>query len=336
MCDHAIVVLCARRIGGPSLNACLPLPVKLVTKSVREGQGKFRTVTDRYSFSIGNVTGLSPYVKGGIVTQVKMPTRLSFRSLEAAIKNPVNPSTSKASVAVHVCVLVRACAWRPTLAVPMPVSCNVMYMRVRVVRACVLVCVYETGTNDLCLVRSSGMGVIQMNDYLKMEPNAPHQLFVAAMGVWEFERIHGHLPVPNDDGHTEECFRAAADWNAAAKARGDFCVDEVSEELVMAYARHAAVEIQPMCTMFGGIVAHEIIKFTGKFTPINGWLIHDALEALPSDAIASEDRAPRGSRYDNLIQVFGVKLQVRALGCHGAERSRTSSPLFSFTECAEW
>ena len=205
-----------------------------------------------------------------------------------------------------------------------------MYMRVRVVvRACVLVCVHETGTNDLCLVRSSGLGVIQMNDYLKMEPNAPHQLFVAAMGVWEFERIHGHLPVPNDDGHTEECFRAAADWNAAAKARGDFCVDEVSEELVKAYARHAAVEIQPMCTMFGGIVAHEIIKFTGKFTPINGWLIHDALEALPSDAIASEDRAPRGSRYDNLIQVFGVKLQVRALVCVDATGRKGLARLLS-------
>jgi ubiquitin-activating enzyme E1 len=107
-----------------------------------------------------------------------------------------------------------------------------------------------------------------------------------------------------------QCWRITIETNANAKDRGEFHVDELSETIVKAYARHAAIELQPLCTFFGGFIAHEIIKFTGKYTPVNGWFFHDALEALPSSALSEADRTPMDSRYDNTIQVFGRSFQV--------------------------
>jgi len=41
-----------------------------------------------YTFSIGDTTGLDDYVRGGIVTQVKMPTAVDFKSLSASLEDP--------------------------------------------------------------------------------------------------------------------------------------------------------------------------------------------------------------------------------------------------------
>ena len=87
---------------------------------------------------------------------------------------------------------------------------------------------------------------------------------------------------------------------------------DLLEDTVKLYARYAALEFQPLCAMFGGIVAQEVLKFTGKYTPIDGWFFHDCFEALPSPLPAAEDVAPTGTRYDNTIQIFGKALQVCA------------------------
>ncbi|XP_025206612.1 ubiquitin-like modifier-activating enzyme 1 [Melanaphis sacchari] len=46
------------------------------------------TVLGPYTFSIGDTTSYSDYVKGGIATQVKMPKKLNFKSLKNSIVEP--------------------------------------------------------------------------------------------------------------------------------------------------------------------------------------------------------------------------------------------------------
>ena len=41
-----------------------------------------------YTFSIGDTTNLNEYVRGGIVTQIKMPFKMAFKSFEEACKEP--------------------------------------------------------------------------------------------------------------------------------------------------------------------------------------------------------------------------------------------------------
>ena len=61
-----------------------------------------------------------------------------------------------------------------------------------------------------------------------------------------------------------------------------------------------------MAAFFGGIVAQEIVKFTGKYTPLKQWLHFDIYETLPrEDGI---NRAPVGSRYDDQIAIYGQDL----------------------------
>lgn len=46
------------------------------------------TVKNIYSFSIGDVSGLGEYKKGGLYTQVKMPKFINFKPLSASLKTP--------------------------------------------------------------------------------------------------------------------------------------------------------------------------------------------------------------------------------------------------------
>ncbi|MCO5610579.1 hypothetical protein L7F22_064818 [Adiantum nelumboides] len=59
--------------GMEELNGCEPKKVM---------------VKGPYTFSIGDTTGLSPYKRGGIFTQVKMPKMIEFKSLTESIKAP--------------------------------------------------------------------------------------------------------------------------------------------------------------------------------------------------------------------------------------------------------
>tara|TARA_B110000285_G_scaffold232829_1_gene304937 strand:- start:771 stop:929 length:159 start_codon:yes stop_codon:yes gene_type:complete len=52
-----------------------------------------------------------------------------------------------------------------------------------------------------------------------------------------------------------------------------------------------------MSAFFGGIVAQEIVKFTGKYTPLKQWLHFDIYETLPREA--DINRAIAGSRHDD-------------------------------------
>ncbi|KAK0718121.1 hypothetical protein B0T26DRAFT_676325 [Lasiosphaeria miniovina] len=59
--------------GMEALNGCEPRKV---------------TVKGPYTFSIGDVSGLGQYQRGGLFQQVKMPKHLDFKNISAAIKDP--------------------------------------------------------------------------------------------------------------------------------------------------------------------------------------------------------------------------------------------------------
>jgi ubiquitin-activating enzyme E1 len=80
----------------------------------------------------------------------------------------------------------------------------------------------------------------------------------------------------------------------------DFYLDE---KFVFNYSLHCAVELQPMSAFIGGVLGQEVVKVSGKFTPIPGFLHFSANEALPDEKPI--DIAPRGHRNDELAAVYG-------------------------------
>ncbi|XP_070558786.1 ubiquitin-like modifier-activating enzyme 1 [Ptychodera flava] len=55
---------------------------------LNESEPRKIKVLGPYTFSIGDTSNLSDYVRGGIVTQVKMPQTISFKSLRASLAEP--------------------------------------------------------------------------------------------------------------------------------------------------------------------------------------------------------------------------------------------------------
>lgn len=82
-------------------------------------------------------------------------------------------------------------------------------------------------------------------------------------------------------------------------------VDEVDAELVKRYSKQAQIELQPISAFAGGVLAQEIVKCTGKFTPIPGFMHFSAPESLPSTQ--PEDCFPRGTAQDELALIYGWK-----------------------------
>lgn len=137
------------------------------------------------------------------------------------------------------------------------------------------------------------------------------QLHVALLGLWKFQEQHGHLPHPNNEEEAAEVVSYAKEKNAELQARGEeaFSVSDLDEEIVRKVALYAAVDFQPLCAFFGGVVAQEVVKVTGKYQPLNQWLHLDAFEVLPTEK--PTDTAPQNSRYDDLISLFGAEFRAK-------------------------
>jgi ubiquitin-activating enzyme E1 len=58
-------------------------------------------------------------------------------------------------------------------------------------------------------------------------------------------------------------------------------VEEVDKEIVRNVAAYSRCSITSMAAFFGGIVAQEIVKFTGKYSPMRQMLHYDVFESLP-------------------------------------------------------
>ena len=86
---------------------------------------------------------------------------------------------------------------------------------------------------------------------------------------------------------------------------------ELNEDIVAKVSAHSGFELQPMAAFIGGVLGQEVVKCTGKFTPIPGWFHFQSFETLPDEKPI--DTAPRNHRYDNLAAVFGWKF-VEKLG----------------------
>ncbi|XP_071611645.1 ubiquitin-like modifier-activating enzyme 7 isoform X1 [Heliangelus exortis] len=132
-------------------------------------------------------------------------------------------------------------------------------------------------------------------------------LHTAFQALHAFRRERGRLPRP----------RAPADAERVLELARSLWMQQGSldEDLVQAFASVSAGDLCPVASIIGALAAQEVLKaITGKFLPLDQWLYLDALECLALEGAATlteEDCAPRGSRYDGQIAIFGAAFQER-------------------------
>lgn len=81
-------------------------------------------------------------------------------------------------------------------------------------------------------------------------------------------------------------------------------LDEIAEKLKR-FSMCFAAELTGFCAFLGGVAAQEVIKKTGKFTPIEQWIHHD--DAVLSD-VSGDIGSYAGTRYANQVTVTGPAL----------------------------
>lgn len=86
---------------------------------------------------------------------------------------------------------------------------------------------------------------------------------------------------------------------------GSIFVEEINESLARNVSLFARANISPLASFWGGIIAQEVVKFTGKFTPLRQWLHYECFEALPDTPV---DRKTNNNRYDDMTSIFGNEL----------------------------
>ncbi|OMJ80020.1 hypothetical protein SteCoe_19844 [Stentor coeruleus] len=130
----------------------------------------------------------------------------------------------------------------------------------------------------------------------------PEQLHFAQWAVREFQKIHHYLPELLNQGHANEVVEIAKALNEAGKE--SFSVDAIDEDVVRKVALYARSQVSPIASFWGGIMAQEIVKATGKYTPLQQWLHIDFFEIVPDNA----DRTLHNNRYDDQIALIGNEI----------------------------
>lgn len=136
------------------------------------------------------------------------------------------------------------------------------------------------------------------------------QLHFAIEAIRAYRTKHGQLPACRDAAAAAECVQLAKDANAARKALGEtaLSVEEIETDVITNAVLFARCMICPMAAFLGGVVAQEVVKHTGKYTPLHQWLYFDMFELMPTET-AGENFATTGTRYDDQIAIFGQTFQ---------------------------
>lgn len=158
-------------------------------------------------------------------------------------------------------------------------------------------------------------------DAEKMYAGRGTQLHFARIGMWRFIDAHkGALPrIHNAEDAAEVARLAKIAFEEAqkvetaedAEAEKKVMLEEFDETIAKRMALYAQAELGGISTFVGGIIAQEVVKKFGKFTPIDQWIQLDYFDLVPADCSIPEGAAPTGSRYDSQIAVIGAAAHAR-------------------------
>jgi len=133
------------------------------------------------------------------------------------------------------------------------------------------------------------------------------QLHLAFVGILEFQKANGRVPQNNEED-LQQVLAHVRRVNEENKTTEGINLEEIEEKIVRNAALYSAASITPMTAFFGGMVAQEIVKYTGKYSPLKQWLHYDIFETLPREEV---DRTPMNCRYDDQILVYGREVQEK-------------------------
>ncbi len=86
---------------------------------------------------------------------------------------------------------------------------------------------------------------------------------------------------------------------------------QLPTSLARRVALFAETNLSPTSSFWGGVAAQEIMKKTGKFTPIRSWLFHETFSQVASEVASNKRESLEDSRHRDQIALLGIEAQRR-------------------------
>ena len=110
---------------------------------------------------------------------------------------------------------------------------------------------------------SAEFGELMMTDFGKF--GRSEQLHVALGALLAYVEKHNAYP---DASKFDECLELAKAFLASTQLKSFGADIEINEDVLKNAISFAGCSISPMAAFFGGVIAQEIVKKTGKYTPL--------------------------------------------------------------------
>lgn len=154
------------------------------------------------------------------------------------------------------------------------------------------------------------------------KPNTNEIIHIGILGLCKFYGKYNMLPQLNNDKHSKELIEISREILNEKENKKEFWIDgirnefenfdELFDKTIRDLSLWSRAEISPITSFLGGIMAQEIVKFTGKYIPIKQWLRCNFCEILENLNInPSVNRTLKGNRYDDQIAIFGNEIQKK-------------------------
>ena len=152
------------------------------------------------------------------------------------------------------------------------------------------------------------------------------EVHLSLAAVLDFYDAHGHWPRLHNEEDADKVFELAKSISASNRSVENACWSQkvefgfpsggerdLDETRVKRFSRLFETELTGFCAFLGGAAAQEVLKKTGKFTPIDQWIHHDEQCLVVDNENSQSNILPLfGSRYDYQIAVMGKDFQARA------------------------
>ncbi|CZT99417.1 hypothetical protein PFAG_03910 [Plasmodium falciparum Santa Lucia] len=252
----------------------------------------------KYTFEIGDTSLYSEYIKGGICTQVKKHLKLNFYPYEYICVNPLNNENISNNEQKH--------------------NQNDNH--------------FLDTCNNIIYENIPQPNSFIISDYAKFDMSNHLHYSIQALKWYELQNEKG-LPENSDEDALEKIYNYAVTLNNKDKEeKKSYAVEQLKKDVVYNVCRYSKSHIAPVASFFGGLLAQEVIKFTGKYMPIYQLLYLDFFECISlNEKVDINEIKKMNCKNDNIITVFGKSFQKKlnnlnvflvgsgALGCEYAK-----------------
>jgi ubiquitin-activating enzyme E1 len=126
------------------------------------------------------------------------------------------------------------------------------------------------------------------------KPGRAEQLHVACKAIFEFQKKNGRLPANENEAFQVAQFAEAV--NSSAKESNGLVLTFLNKELIKVVAANARWQHPVFSCYFGAVVSMEVIKHSGKYSPLVQSMYHDWYEEFPSNLFEYLNSQLRGHK----------------------------------------